>query len=322
MFDLRDLLFYLHVGTRNWFPRDFETPCSSNDSDNTKRNYPLFLFFSFFFPFFGCPKKKAGEKKRQAYLLAFFLMGSITAPWNGYILSKTQGLACFSFSLFSLHLFRAARPTLSAALPTTHSPGAAWLASASAVGYSGNRPIDPITCSLTCSPEAVPDAITFLNEPNVTVTASGGNLVLDVAWRRSEADAVVDGVSEPEQRIGVLADAREAGTGGVGEDGAGRRVPHAQLVRGAVCRDRGSGVLAVAARLDGDGADLSVTFKSYQTQVEVIQQGAAPFGQIATKRRLEANETMITRAFRRDYTVTVATRFTAQSVPFSVYAAT
>jgi hypothetical protein len=49
------------------------------------------------------------------------------------------------------------------------------------VGYSGDRLVDPFLCSLTCQPAPVPDAFTFLNEPNVTVTAVGGNLVFDVS---------------------------------------------------------------------------------------------------------------------------------------------
>merc|ERR1712094_71996 len=48
------------------------------------------------------------------------------------------------------------------------------------VGYAGNRPIDPTACTFSCAPEAVPDSVAFLREPNVTVGASGGNLVLEV----------------------------------------------------------------------------------------------------------------------------------------------
>merc|ERR1711991_109357 len=48
------------------------------------------------------------------------------------------------------------------------------------VGYSGNQPIDPTSCSLVCAPPPVPDAVAFLKEPNVTVGASAGNLVMDI----------------------------------------------------------------------------------------------------------------------------------------------
>merc|ERR1711991_866264 len=48
------------------------------------------------------------------------------------------------------------------------------------VGYSGNQPIDPTSCSLVCSPPPVPDSVAFLKEPNVTVGANAGNLELDI----------------------------------------------------------------------------------------------------------------------------------------------
>ena len=71
---------------------------------------------------------------------------------------------------------------------------------------------------------------------------------------------------------------------------------------------------------------MQITFNSYRTQVEVIQQGLAPFGQAATpdarRRQTRADETTIERAFRRDYTISVATSFRSQSAPFSVIAPT
>ncbi len=48
-------------------------------------------------------------------------------------------------------------------------------------GYAGNVPIDPATCAFACSPPPVSDSVVFLVEPNVTVAASAGKLVLDVA---------------------------------------------------------------------------------------------------------------------------------------------
>ena len=59
--------------------------------------------------------------------------------------------------------------------------------------------------------------------------------------------------------------------------------------------------------------DFEITFNSYQTQVEVIQSGLAPFGQIASRLAKRADETTITREFRRDYTIRVATQFKPQS---------
>ena len=67
------------------------------------------------------------------------------------------------------------------------------------------------------------------------------------------------------------------------------------------------------------GSQYAVTFNSYRTQVEVVQQGLAPFGQTAS-RSVARDDTTIERAFRRDYTISVATQFKAQSQPFSVIA--
>ena len=47
-------------------------------------------------------------------------------------------------------------------------------------GFSGNRPVDPLSCALACSPPALTDSVAFLIEPNVTVAANAGKLQLDV----------------------------------------------------------------------------------------------------------------------------------------------
>lgn len=65
-------------------------------------------------------------------------------------------------------------------------------------------------------------------------------------------------------------------------------------------------------RLQLTGSQFAITFNSYRTQVEVIQRGLAPFGQSATpgaRRQPRADTTTIERAFRRDYTISVATSF-------------
>jgi hypothetical protein len=49
------------------------------------------------------------------------------------------------------------------------------------VGYPSNILIDPALCTLSCLPAAVPDSVAFLREPNVTVGAAAGNLVLDIS---------------------------------------------------------------------------------------------------------------------------------------------
>ena len=56
------------------------------------------------------------------------------------------------------------------------------------------------------------------------------------------------------------------------------------------------------------GPQYSVTFNHYHTQVEVIQKGLAPFGQMANRRNALAarDDANLTRAFRRDYTISPA----------------
>ena len=80
------------------------------------------------------------------------------------------------------------------------------------------------------------------------------------------------------------------------------------------------------------GPQYAVTFNQYRTQVEVIQQGLAPFGQNANRRGAEeamaamavagrdGGDANLTRAFRRDYTISVATQFRPSSAPFTLIA--
>jgi hypothetical protein len=188
-------------------------------------------------------------------------------------------------------------------------------------GYAGDRAIDPTRCSLSCSPPAIPDSIAFLNEPNVTVTASGGSLVVDVRLapflKQTPATvALLNPANGTACRLLPEALDLSAWSQSVEAACAARNVysaPFAASV-GQACWSKLSPTVE-------SGSQYRVEFNQYRTQVEVIQQGVAPFGQVATRRRLEANETIITRAFRRDYTVSVATSFTAQSSPFTTYAA-
>ena len=66
------------------------------------------------------------------------------------------------------------------------------------------------------------------------------------------------------------------------------------------------------------GAQEAIASRQYEMQVEVVQQGLAPFGQTATR---QAGETTITRAFRRNYKISVATTFQPSTAPFELIAA-
>ena len=189
------------------------------------------------------------------------------------------------------------------------------------VGYAGNRPIDPTACTFSCAPEAVPDSVAFLREPNVTVGASGGNLVLEVqmAPYAKQMPATV-----------ALLNPVNGSACPLMPDGLGLGVwTQTLLLPADQCRLEyeyaaafGETVAKQCWQQLGSsteaGSQYSITFQQYQTQVEVIQQGLAPFGQTATRQALD--EVAIRRAFRRDYTISVATQFRPTSAPFSLVA--
>jgi len=190
------------------------------------------------------------------------------------------------------------------------------------IGFSGNQLVDPTACSLTCSPAPVPDSVAFLREPNVTVTASGGNVVLDVSMapylKQTPASVAflnpLNGSACPlmPSQLGsgqwtqeIVNDASQCFSHYV------FAAPFAASV-GEACWE----TLAPSVET---GAQYSITFNQYKTQVEVIQEGLAPFGQSAS--RAVKDDVTIKRAFRRDYTISVATQFKPNSAPFSLIAA-
>ena len=189
------------------------------------------------------------------------------------------------------------------------------------VGYSGNQPIDPTSCSLVCAPPPVPDAVAFLKEPNVTVGASAGNLVMDINMDPylNQIPATVAFLN-PTNGSACALMAAQLGAGAWTQEllnGAGEcdsrylyAAPFAATV-GQQCWN------TLPASVES-GAQYQVTFNQYQTQVEIIQKGQAPFGQAANKR--QAKDVEITRAFRRDYTISVATQFRPNSAPFTLLA--
>ena len=189
------------------------------------------------------------------------------------------------------------------------------------IGYSGNRAVDPISCGLVCTPSAVPDSIAFLREPNVTVTAASGNLLLDVRMEPylRQTPATVAFLN-PSNGTACALMAAQLGTGAWLQevaDASGACVTHylysapfAATVGGACWQGLGSSVET--------GAQQAITYKQYETQVEVVQQGLAPFGQTATR---QAGETTIARAFRRNYKISVATTFQPSTAPFELIAA-
>lgn len=190
------------------------------------------------------------------------------------------------------------------------------------IGFSGNQLIDPTSCSLQCSPAAVPDSVAFLIEPNVTVAADSGNLVLsvDMLPYLKQSPASVS-LLNPNNGTACALMPQQLGTGkwaqSVLNDASqcGLRYVFSSAFAATV----GQACWDAQAPTTETGSQYSVTFNSYKTQVEVVQQGLAPFGQAAA-RATTTSETSITRVFRRDYTISVATQFSPTTAPFSVIA--
>jgi hypothetical protein len=186
------------------------------------------------------------------------------------------------------------------------------------IGYAGSNAVDPTACSLVCSPPPVPDSVTFLNEPNVTLTASAGNLVMNVAfapylYQIPTTMAFLNpsnGSACPlmPQALGLAQWAQS-----VDSSQCAQQYQYSAPFGASV----GQACWQPLASTVETGAQYSITFSEFKTQIEVIESGLAPFGQAARQTQM----TPITRAFRRDYTLAVATGLTVTSQEFTTFAA-
>jgi hypothetical protein len=199
------------------------------------------------------------------------------------------------------------------------------------VGFSGNQLIDPATCSLTCSPEAIPNAGVFLNEPNVTISALQGNLVMDVLltpYLRQKPTTVAFLNPTNGTYCRLLPQALGQGVRSQAIETAGGSACNSRLVYSAAFSPTVSQACWTAqADVTEVGPQFAVTYKQFNTQVEVIQEGMAPFGQAASKRQNNNGSNNndntlvpVMLAFRRNYTVQVATSFSPSTAPFQVIA--
>jgi len=187
-------------------------------------------------------------------------------------------------------------------------------------GFSGSTPVDPATCSLTCTPPAVPDAVVFLVEPNVTVSAAAGNLVLAIEldpYLKQTPTTVAFLHPGSGARCDMLPLALGTGRWSQAVDNADGNCKTDLVYSRAFNAEVAQSCWQTLPSVTESGAQYTINFKQYATQVEVIQSGLAPFGQAATR---QLAETTITREFRRNYTISVATTFTPSSAPFQVIA--
>lgn len=200
------------------------------------------------------------------------------------------------------------------------------------VGYAGNILIDPTSCSLSCSPGAVPDSVAFLREPNVTVGAVKGNLVVDISllpYARQTPTWVA--LLNPVSGLSCGLMPGKLGAGVWTQELQGKCGSH-YVLAAPFAASVSQACWEQLASSTESGPQYAVTFNQYRTQVEVIQQGLAPFGQNANRRGAEeamaamavagrdGGDANLTRAFRRDYTISVATQFRPSSAPFTLIA--
>jgi len=191
------------------------------------------------------------------------------------------------------------------------------------VGYSGNQLIDPTACTQSCSPPAVPDSQTFLNEPIIALGANSGLLQLNVSMDvYSKQIPTTIAFNNPTSGSPCALMPAALGQGKWSQE---------IIAPGSACDSQLNYASAFAAQVGEacweslapsteSGSSYDIVFSQYRTQVEVIQSGKAPFGLSTKKRQAGQSETTITREFRRNYVISVATQFKPSSAPFQVIA--
>lgn len=202
------------------------------------------------------------------------------------------------------------------------------------VGY-GNavNTTDPSVCALVCVPPPIPDATTFLSEPTVEVTASGGQLVVSVSIapflkQTPTTMAFLHPVNGTRCSLLPLYLGSQLWTQTVSSNSTNTtdsnnvttvastcinqydfRAPFADTVSESPCWLQQPDISESAAQS-------SITYSVYSTLVEVIQNGFGPVNQAERA----ANDVALTLAFRRNYTIQIARSFSLSSVPFQAAA--
>jgi hypothetical protein len=190
------------------------------------------------------------------------------------------------------------------------------------VGYTGNILIDPTLCTLSCSPAAVPDSAAFLRETNVTVRAAAGNLVPDISllpYARQTPTSVA--FLNPTNGSACALMPAQLGSGVWTQEHQGDCGLHYILAAPFTASVKQQCWEQLASSTES-GPQYSATFNQYGAQAEVIQKGLAPFGQTANRRNALAarDDANLAQGFRRNYTISVATRLRPRSAPFSLIA--
>jgi len=191
------------------------------------------------------------------------------------------------------------------------------------VGYAGAELWDPTSCSQVCVPPAVPDSVAFLNEPIIGLAAISGNLTLNVTMDVNSKQ-IPTTVAWQHPVTGVECDLMPGALGAgqwTQQVNDASRCDSVLVYQAPFSTETARNCWETLATRQETGALYQTTFNQYRSRVEVIQSGLAPFGQsVPNNKRQSADETSITRQFRREYTISVATQFSVISDEFQVVA--
>ena len=190
------------------------------------------------------------------------------------------------------------------------------------VGFAGATLVDPASCSQVCVPPAVPDSVAFLNEPIIGLAAIAGDLTLNVTMDVNSKQ-IPTTVAWQHPVTGTECDLMP---GALGSGRWTQQVNDAAqcdsvlVYRAPFSAETARDCWETLATRQETSALYQTTFSQYRSRVEVVQSGLAPFGQSVPTKRQSSDETSITRQFRREYTISVATQFSVISDQFQVVA--
>ena len=188
-------------------------------------------------------------------------------------------------------------------------------------GYRGVGTIlDPTACEYVCTPPALPDALTFLNEPELESFAEDGNLVVRVTvdpFLKQHPGTIAMQHPQTGERCGILWER-------LGMCELSQTVNPGNCWTTYEWRRRwddvvgNSGCFLELPNVTESGPGYTLVSRRFRTIFEVAMSGLAPFGLNATRKR--QSEVTVQRILRREYTFSIAVRLMVESNPFTVVA--
>ena len=188
-------------------------------------------------------------------------------------------------------------------------------------GYQGvGTVLDPTACEYVCTPPAIPDAVTFLNEPELESFAEDGNLVVRVTvdpFLKQQPATIAMQHPQTGERCGILWE--RLGMCELSQSvNAGNCWTKYEWQRRWNDVVANSGCFIELPNITESGPGFTLVSRRFRTVFEVAMSGLAPFGLNATRKR--QSEVTVQRILRREYTFTIAVRLMVESNPFSVVA--